>query len=110
MGYYHEALNMTGMQHAIFGHIGNNHLHVNMMPNSVQELNQAERLYADFAQKAVELGGTVAAEHGIGKLKKTFLEYLYGRAGIEEMAQVKHGFDKTMRLGAGTVFDTSVTK
>ena len=46
-----------------------------------------------FAKKAVELGGTVAAEHGIGKLKRAFLEAMYGEGGIKEMQAVKKALD-----------------
>ena len=44
-------------------------------------------------KKAVSLGGTISAEHGIGKLKKKYLPILFGKQGIREMQRVKSFFD-----------------
>jgi len=52
-----------------------------------------------------DLGGTVSAEHGIGKLKREFLEILYGKEGIEQMREVKKIFDPEARINAGNVFE-----
>ena len=101
--FYHDVLNTAGLQFAIFGHIGNNHLHVNMMPRNEAELTEAKKYYKIFAEKAVELGGTVSAEHGIGKLKKEFLKTLYGEKGIDEMRKVKKVLDPDFILGRGTL-------
>ncbi len=103
--FYRDVLNIAGLQYAIFGHIGNNHLHVNMMPQTEDELVEAKKYYKLFAEKAVELGGTVSAEHGIGKLKKEFLKTLYGERGIEEMRKVKKVLDPDFILGRGTLWD-----
>ena len=103
--FYRETLNAAGLQYAIFGHIGNNHLHVNMMPETEDELVEAKKYYKLFAEKAVELSGTVSAEHGIGKLKKEFLKVLYGEKGIEEMKAVKKVLDTEFILGKNTLLD-----
>ena len=102
---YHTRLQNTGLQYAIFGHAGNNHLHVNMMPKNEEELAIAEELYDVFARKAVDLGGTVAAEHGIGKLKKPFLKYLFGEEGLTQMKAIKFALDPENMLGRGTLFN-----
>ena len=57
------------------------------------ELEQAKALYKRFMKQAVSLGGTISAEHGVGKLKKKYLDLLYGKNGIEEMKKVKIFFD-----------------
>lgn len=105
--YYHARLGETGLQYAIFGHAGNNHLHVNMMPVKPDDLIAAEELYADFARKAVDLGGTVAAEHGIGKLKRHFLTYLYGDKELAQMKLIKRSLDPGNILGRDTLFPES---
>ena len=64
-----------------------------------------KEIYKKFAQKAVDLKGTVSAEHGIGKLKREFLEILYGEEGIEQMREVKKIFDPDGLLNAGNVFE-----
>jgi D-lactate dehydrogenase (cytochrome) len=105
--YYHTRLEETGLQCAIFGHAGNNHLHVNMMPENRDGLAAAEKLYAAFARKAVDLGGTVAAEHGIGKLKRKFLAYLYGDEALTQMKLIKTALDPENILGRDTLFPGS---
>jgi D-lactate dehydrogenase (cytochrome) len=91
--FYRDTLEAQGMEYVIFGHIGDNHLHVNMLPRSNEEVHQGMDNYMTFAKRAVELGGTVAAEHGIGKLKRDFLVAMYGEEGIEEMQAVKRALD-----------------
>ena len=56
------------MPHVLFGHMGDNHLHLNFLPRTADELIEAKRLYRVLALKAVSLGGTVSAEHGIGRM------------------------------------------
>jgi FAD/FMN-containing dehydrogenase len=59
----------------------------------------------DFARKAVELGGTVGGEHGLGKRKKHLLPLLYKPEEIEAMREVKRRLDPEWLLGRGTLFD-----
>ncbi len=104
MQFYHEQLDHAGLQYAIFGHIGNNHLHVNILPRDETELVRAKQLYRAFSEKAIALHGTVAAEHGIGKLKCEFLRSMFGDEGIAQMQAVKRALDPTGMLNPGTLF------
>ena len=52
----------------LFGHIGDNHLHLNLLPKNDEELAVAKAFY-DTLKHAIALGGSVSAEHGIGKVK-----------------------------------------
>lgn len=101
--YYRSTLEAQGMEYVIFGHIGNNHLHVNMIPRNNEEVEQGMNNYMMFAKRAVELGGTVAAEHGIGKLKRAFLEVMYGSEGISEMQSVKRSLDPKWIINRGNM-------
>jgi D-lactate dehydrogenase (cytochrome) len=101
--FYRSTLEAQGMEYVIFGHIGNNHLHVNMLPRNNEEVKQGMDNYMLFAKRAVELGGTVAAEHGIGKLKRAFLEAMYGASGIAEMQAVKKALDPKWIINQGNV-------
>ncbi len=101
--FYRSVLEEQGMEYVIFGHIGNNHLHVNMIPRNNEEVQQGMDNYMLFAKRAVELGGTVAAEHGIGKLKRAFLEVMYGKSGIDEMQSVKKALDQKWIINRGNV-------
>ena len=59
----------------------------------------------DFARYVVSLGGTVAAEHGIGKHKTSLLKLMYSAEEIEAMKDVKSVLDPNCLLGRGTIFN-----
>lgn len=101
---YHSYLDKENLDYAIFGHIGDNHLHVNVLPRDAEELTKAKELYLEFARKAVSYGGTVSGEHGIGKIKKALLPIMYSLKSIKEMKQVKKGLDPKNILGPGILF------
>jgi FAD/FMN-containing dehydrogenase len=88
----------------IFGHIGDAHVHVNILPGSQEQYAQGQELMLDFARRAVALGGTVSAEHGLGKRKAHLLELQYTREQIEAMKQIKRRLDPQWLLGRGTLF------
>ncbi|HBU70260.1 MAG TPA: FAD-binding oxidoreductase [Elusimicrobia bacterium] len=104
MAYYYELLEASGIQHLIFGHIGENHMHANLLPSSETDYNKSREIYKKLAAKAIALGGTVSAEHGIGKVKHSFLEQLVGREGMLEMAGIKKAFDPACILGLDNIF------
>jgi D-lactate dehydrogenase (cytochrome) len=101
---YRVTLDAARLDYVIFGHIGNNHVHVNILPETLAEYQQGKEIYAQFAKKVVAWGGTISAEHGVGKLKKIFLNIMYGDAGVAEMRAVKRVFDPEERLNPGNVF------
>ncbi len=104
MDIYRRALVESELEHVIFGHIGDGHLHVNILPNSLAELERAEELYARFAGEVVRLGGSVAAEHGIGRIKKKFLAIQYSPEEIRAMRAVKDALDPEGLLNPGVLF------
>jgi FAD/FMN-containing dehydrogenase len=89
----------------IFGHIGNAHLHANVLPANQEQFDRARALMVDFARHAVELGGSVAAEHGLGKRKTHLLALQYTAAEIEAMKAVKRRLDPQWLLGRGNLFE-----
>lgn len=93
------------LPHVNFGHIGDNHLHLNMLPRTADELDQARRLYKQMAHQAVALGGTVSAEHGIGKLKRGLLADMLGPQVIASFRALKAHIDPNWILGRGTMFE-----
>lgn len=90
--------------YCIFGHMGDGHPHVNMMPASQGEFDAGMEALAVFAKQAAALGGSVAAEHGLGKKKARFLPIQYSAEQIDAMKAVKRRFDPEWRLGQGTLF------
>ena len=104
LGFYRSELDGTNLEHVIFGHIGDSHLHLNIMPSTPAELRAGKELAMRFARRAIELGGTVSAEHGIGKIKHDFLRLQYGDDGMRQMAEVKRVFDPSCILNRDVVF------
>jgi D-lactate dehydrogenase (cytochrome) len=90
---YEERLIAEGLEFAIFGHIGNNHFHVNILPRDESELATAKRCYLDFASEIVKKNGVVSAEHGIGQLKKHFLPLQYSPQELSQLKAIKEHFD-----------------
>ena len=104
LSFYQETLKTSDLQYVIFGHIGDNHVHVNIMPRSTEEAARATEIYKKFIERAIKFGGTVSAEHGIGKLKRDYLRELYGERHLREMAAIKRAFDPACILGRGNIF------
>lgn len=101
---YNRRLSEAGLEAAVFGHIGNNHVHVNILPRNLDEYQSGKELYLEWAREAVAAGGTVSAEHGIGKLKTAFLTVMYGETGLLKMRAVKRLFDPQSLLSPGNMF------
>lgn len=101
---YDRTLEQEGLDHAGWGHIGDNHIHVNILPRNMEEYHRGKELLAGWAAETSRMGGAVSAEHGVGKLKAPFLEVMYGKQYIEEMADLKEAFDPKWILGRGNLF------
>jgi len=108
MNFYMSALTACGIEHVLFGHIGECHLHVNLLPKSEIEHKRSKDICLEFIRKGVSLGGTVSAEHGIGKTRREYLEIMYGRCGIMEMARIKKALDPNWILGLDNIFPKEI--
>jgi FAD/FMN-containing dehydrogenase len=99
------AYDAVPMRAVCFGHLGNNHLHLNLLPANAEELAEARKIYLELARKAVSLGGTVSAEHGIGRLKKAHLALMASpslRAGWMAMRKMA---DPNLIFGRGVMVE-----
>ena len=105
---YREGLARENLESAIWGHIGNNHLHVNVLPRSAEDYKKGKALFQVWAAEVTRMGGAVSAEHGVGKLKRDFLSAMYGEEHIKEMAAVKASFDPDFLFGRGNLFPESL--
>lgn len=101
---YKETLRSSGLRYTIFGHIGDNHVHVNILPRDEPEGARARELYVQFLKYAASVGGTLSAEHGVGKLKREYLRLFYNDDQLREMAALKRAFDPNGILGRGNIF------
>ena len=104
LNFYHVRLLERGLDAVIFGHIGDAHVHVNILPSSQAEFDAGQSLMLEFARQAVALGGTVSAEHGLGKRKAKLLEIQYTLEQIEAMKAVKRRLDPHWLLNRETLF------
>ena len=92
-----------------FGHIGDNHLHLNLLPRNQAELDRARALYRSLALEAVALGGTVSAEHGIGKIKSGLLAEMVGPEVVLSFQKLKRHVDPAWILGRGNMLAEPTT-
>jgi D-lactate dehydrogenase (cytochrome) len=101
---YKDTLRDSRLRYTIFGHIGDNHVHVNILPRDDSEAARARELYVQFLRHAASVGGTLSAEHGVGKLKRDYLRLFYTDDQLLEMAALKRAFDPNGILGRGNIF------
>ena len=101
---YKYTLRSSGLRYTIFGHIGDNHVHVNILPRDEAEAERARELYLQFLKYAASVGGTLSAEHGVGKLKRDYLRLFYTDEQLFAMATVKKTLDPNGILGRGNIF------
>lgn len=102
---YQEVLGGAGLDFAAFGHVGNNHFHVNILPRDEGELALAKECYLVLAREIVARGGCVAAEHGIGRIKKPFLAVQYSPEVLARFRSVKRWVDPRWRFNRGVLID-----
>lgn len=101
---YKDTLRSSGLRYTIFGHIGDNHVHVNILPRDDEEGARARELYIQFLKYAASVGGTLSAEHGVGKLKRDYLRFFYTDDQLRDMAALKKALDPNGILGRGNIF------
>lgn len=87
-----------------YGHVGNGHPHFNLLAGDPVELERAEAAVLEMARCAVALGGTLSAEHGIGKVKRAALRELYPSWMWTAMRAVKLALDPRGLLAPGNLF------
>ncbi len=105
---YRRTLAEAGLESAAWGHIGNNHIHVNVLPRDATDHRAGGELFAGWAAEVTAMGGAVSAEHGVGKLKAGFLATMYGPEHIAESARLKAQLDPAGQLGRGNLFGEDV--
>lgn len=91
---------------ANFGHAGDGNIHVNFMCDREDQasIDRARKCVAETFQLAVDLGGTISGEHGIGYVKAPYLNYAIDRPTLEIMKQIKKVFDPNGILNPGKMF------
>ncbi|HIW33087.1 MAG TPA: glycolate oxidase subunit GlcD, partial [Candidatus Paenibacillus intestinavium] len=97
---------------ATFGHAGDGNLHPTATTDARdhEEVHRVEQAFAEIFEAAIELGGTITGEHGVGIVKAPYLEWKIGAAGIEVMKGIKVAFDPLGILNPGKVFAKETKK
>ncbi|MBW6509188.1 MAG: FAD-binding protein [Desulfuromonadales bacterium] len=93
-----------------FGHAGDGNIHVNIMIDSKipGEQEKADGAIADVFAGALELGGTMSGEHGVGIMKAPFVGMELGTAAIDYMKTIKKALDPNNILNPGKIFPSDV--
>ncbi|HEY9133612.1 MAG TPA: FAD-linked oxidase C-terminal domain-containing protein, partial [Dyella sp.] len=103
------AAEYPSMEVVWFGHIGDGNLHINVLkPESLDAaafIAQCEHVTKLLAATLKRHGGSISAEHGIGLVKRPYLESTRTAAEIALMRQVKQVFDPLQLMNPGKLFE-----
>lgn len=87
-----------------YGHAGNGHPHQNYIAHDGDELERIEGVVGETLRAVLAMGGTVSAEHGIGKLKRRWLPLQLTPVQLGVMRAVKRELDPAGLLAPGNIF------
>jgi glycolate oxidase len=89
-----------------FGHAGDGNLHPTFLTDwrNLEERERVKKAIDELFTSAVELGGTLSGEHGIGLAKAPFLPKEFNKATIEAMKAIKKALDPKGLLNPGKIF------
>jgi FAD/FMN-containing dehydrogenase len=103
---FHEYIHLIesqGLSFVAFGHLGDHHIHFNLLPSNKIEYQSGLVLYDQMMDLAIQRGGSVSAEHGIGKIKTTHLAKMVGADALNQMKKVKPALDPDWLLNSGNL-------
>ncbi len=93
-----------GLVVATYGHAGDGNLHCNVLFDGDEDKAAAEAAVADILRAAVDMGGTITGEHGVGLAKRDFLAYEQGEPVLALERRIKATFDPLGILNPGKMF------
>ena len=93
-----------GLTVATYGHAGDGNLHCNVLFDREDQRPQVDAAVAGILRAAVDLGGTITGEHGVGLAKRDFLEYEQGAELVDLQRRLKAFFDPAGILNPGKIF------
>ncbi len=105
--FYHsikKIVEEAGLNYVAYGHFGNSHVHLNMLPKTDGEFETGKQLYKRICIEAIKAGGTFSAEHGVGKNKTGLLLEMYSEKNVQKMRLLKKRLDPNYILGVGNIF------
>ena len=95
----------TGLMISVIAHAGDGNTHPLIVydPTDAEMTQRAQKAFGDIMDLAVGLGGTITGEHGVGRLKKPWLEGYLGPEAMELNRRIKHALDPDSILNPGAV-------
>jgi glycolate oxidase len=96
----------VGLRIAVVGHAGDGNMHPTIVysPDSADEFARAQQAFDAILEVGLSLGGTVTGEHGVGKIKREWLEREIGPVGLRVHRQIKAALDPTNLFNPGSMF------
>ena len=88
-----------------YGHAGNGHPHQNFIAEDEETLGRINAAVHETLQRIIAMGGTVSAEHGLGKIKRHWMPLQLSALQIEVMRQIKHALDPHGLFSPGNIFE-----
>jgi FAD/FMN-containing dehydrogenase len=102
-----EACRAERIDAVMFGHAGDGHLHVNLLPDlrDAGWLDRVRAIFSAVSTAVIRLGGTPSGEHGTGRLRAGLMRQLYGTEVIACFSAVKRAFDPDGCFNPGVILD-----
>lgn len=93
-----------------YGHAGDGNIHVNIMVDKKipGDHEKAEKAVVEVFEGALELGGTMSGEHGVGIMKAPFLDMELSANVVDYMKTIKRALDPNNILNPGKIFPSDV--
>ena len=107
--FINESAKRHGISIGTFGHAGDGNLHPTGLTDErdKEEIKRVEAAFDEIFRKAVDLGGTITGEHGVGLAKRKFMEELYDTPFIRMMRTTKDMLDPKGVLNPGKIISVS---
>ena len=93
-----------GLPTACYGHAGDGNLHVNLLFGTAEERAKSSAAVDEVLEAAIDLGGTITGEHGVGLAKRKFLAKEQSPQLIAIQRRLKKAFDPENLLNPGKIF------
>ncbi|KAL8718664.1 MAG: hypothetical protein Q9225_004230 [Loekoesia sp. 1 TL-2023] len=104
-----EDMSRSGLLATMVGHVGDGNFHAILLFND-RERKIAEDVVHRMVKRAVEMEGTVTGEHGVGVIKRDYLNHELGESTVDAMRKIKQGFDPLCILNCDKVVRAEVPK
>ncbi len=99
------AARLQHLRHICYGHFGNGHPHHNLISTNGEDAAALDQLLSNLVAAIQGLGGVLAAEHGIGKLKRKSLAQVLDPVILDAARRVKKAFDPRGLMAPGNLYD-----